>query len=166
MDERLSRPEILEQLQTEYSLLMKVINRFNYAEMVEPGAVGEWSVKDVLAHLIVWTQFPVQEVWFVRFIGKPLEFNHDERDAFNARVVDGYRHLTPQQIVAHLDGAFQGAIDCIEALPDEAFEPGNTLECLLGDTISGTFGNNTYEHYALHRRQIEVWMEHTGVTND
>jgi len=51
-----SKSFLLEQVQTERRRLDQNLDRMDPAEMLLPGVVGEWSVKDVLAHLAEWEQ--------------------------------------------------------------------------------------------------------------
>ena len=55
-----TKQELLESIETTRALLEKKFSKLTPKQMVWPGSMGEWSVKDILAHLVDWEQ---------RFIG-------------------------------------------------------------------------------------------------
>jgi len=57
MAKQFSKAQLLVDIHTERSRLEKTLATLGAAEMVQPGAVGTWSVKDVLAHLAAWEGF-------------------------------------------------------------------------------------------------------------
>ena len=56
----MSRPttkkQLLEAIEVEQKALDQLLAELSLAQMTQPGIVGEWSVKDVLAHLLEWQQ--------------------------------------------------------------------------------------------------------------
>ncbi len=58
-----SRPDdLLDLINAEYDQLRAIVNAISPAQLVQQGAIGEWSVKDVLAHLAAWEARLVQRV--------------------------------------------------------------------------------------------------------
>jgi hypothetical protein len=148
---------MIDALYDEYTRLMRVIQVLDAAQMVTAGVLGEWSVKDILAHLIFWTRFPVIEV-SAALRGAPLAFDHSDSAAINAQSVALYEFSPAQDAVRDFVSAFWATMQFLRDLPESAYEPGGPVEQLLGDTLSGAFANNTWEHYALHRVDIEAWL--------
>ncbi|MEO8609164.1 MAG: hypothetical protein ABI690_14840 [Chloroflexota bacterium] len=165
MDEQLSRIEILNRLHMEYNLLRTTVDRLTSAKMLEPGLVDEWSVKDVLAQMIICNLFSVQEIRDAQFLERRIAYDFIDPNTINAQTIAVYRILSLERVMANLDSSFQQIVDFIEAMPDSVFKSQNTLECLLRDMISGRFSNSTYLHYMLRREQIETWAGQIGVTN-
>ena len=56
MKKQLNKAELLEHIQTEHEKLEQTLATVGKKEMTQPGVVEEWSVKDVLAHLMDWEQ--------------------------------------------------------------------------------------------------------------
>lgn len=48
--------EALDRVNVSYRNLMEVIARVPMDRLSSPGAIGEWSVKDVLAHIAYWNE--------------------------------------------------------------------------------------------------------------
>ncbi len=55
-----TKSELLESIRTTRELFEKKFSKLTPIQMVWPGSMGNWSVKDILAHLVDWEQ---------RFIG-------------------------------------------------------------------------------------------------
>lgn len=49
-----SRSELLARIDSEFEALLAEVDRLHGADLLAPGACGEWSVKDLLAHLDAW----------------------------------------------------------------------------------------------------------------
>jgi len=56
MKKQLSKAELIEHIQTNHDILEQSLATISEKEMTQPGVAGEWSVKDVLAHLMDWEQ--------------------------------------------------------------------------------------------------------------
>ncbi len=56
MTKQSSKVELLKDIQVEHARLDKMLSTLTAEEMIRPGVVGDWSVKDVLAHLAAWEQ--------------------------------------------------------------------------------------------------------------
>jgi uncharacterized protein (TIGR03083 family) len=161
--ERLNKAQILARLHAEYEHLQATLAKLTAEQMLQPNVVGVWSVKDVTAHLVFWNRYPVIELQHA-LEGKPYEFDHSKLDEHNARAVAEYAGRSVQETLADFEATFRQVVQAIEALPDTAFEAGNELERILDDTVSGAFGNNTWEQYREHGDQIRGWMNMKGTT--
>src|SRR5260221_7679022 len=49
-----TKRELLAKIQSERSRLEETLAPLSDAQLIEPGVVGDWSIKDILAHLSVW----------------------------------------------------------------------------------------------------------------
>ena len=49
-----TKKQLLETIEVEHKALEQFLAMLSPAQMTQPGAIGEWSVKGVLAHLLEW----------------------------------------------------------------------------------------------------------------
>jgi uncharacterized protein (TIGR03083 family) len=157
MEARLSRSEILGRLEAEYQRLLDTVLSLTPAQATQPGVIGEWSVKDMLAHLIYWNMLPVNELQFA-LRGERFRDIDETSDQINARMVAQYRHYTLDEVLSTFANSYTLVWDTISHLPEAAFEPGNPIETALDETIHGAVANNTYEHWPIHQAQIAEWL--------
>jgi hypothetical protein len=62
VDQHVTRAELLARLDRERAALAAELDQFTPDQQVKPGVVGDWSIKDLLAHLIAHEQRALQEV--------------------------------------------------------------------------------------------------------
>lgn len=158
MEERLGRDEILRRLEIEHNRLMDTVYRLTLSQLAQPWVVGAWSVKDVLAHLVYWNVFVVQEIE-AAVNEEAFEHPQGTTDEINARAVEQYRGFKPDVMVRMCDVTCGMVKTMMQNLPDDAFEPGNRIEQLLDETIHSALANNTYEHWPIHEAQIRAWLD-------
>lgn len=162
-----TRDAILDRLHDEYEAFTNVLDDLAVEQMIEPNVVGEWSIKDLVAHLVYWNRLPVQEIEAaLNGVEPSTVVNRTDDDvtqpeqvnAINERVVEESYNDSVGDVMANFAHSYQLLLQTVNHLPDSAFEIGGEIERLLGDTIEDTLNNNTYEHWAEHRTQVEAWM--------
>ena len=158
MEERLSRDEILQRLALEHQRLMDIFARLTTEQWTAAGAVGTWTAKDVMAHLVYWNRFPVQELQ-AAVDGSTFAHPEGTEDEINARAVASFQDWTPDAVRSAFEHAYGELLECVKSLPKSAFEAGSAIEQALDETVHGTLANNTYEHWPIHEAQIRAWLE-------
>jgi uncharacterized damage-inducible protein DinB len=118
-----SKHKLLDDLEAARVELLLTIEGLSEQEMVRPGVVGEWSVKDTLAHIAAWDKeirtvvhaFVTQEnpVFGYKISGK------QGFAKWNAREVEKRRDLSAVQILAEMEGARRELVKLVEGLPEE-----------------------------------------------
>lgn len=158
MEDRLSCAEMLERLDTEYRQLRRTLARLTREQMLQPNVIGVWSVKDMLAHLVFWNRFPVDEVG-AALCGEFFVYPTRSSDEINARAVRLFQGKSLEETLIDFERSYGEVVALIETLPDEALEQDNPPEQSLDETIHGAFANNTYEHWLIHEAQVRKWLE-------
>lgn len=162
MDQHVDRDELLVRLDQSYQKVMAVIAPLTPAQLETPGVVGDWSIKDLLAHFIAHEQFALAELAHARR-GQPFEPEAHSSDAINARAVGARAHEPAASVLRDWQASYQQVVSAVRALADADFDPAGPLAQALGDTIDGALGNNSYEHYAEHLPAIETWLRALGL---
>jgi hypothetical protein len=157
MEERLPREDILRRLSLEHQRLMDTFARLSSEQWLAAGAVGTWSARDVLAHLIFWNHYATDEL---RAAVSGTPFNHPSGtdDEINAQAVASFDGWTVDALNSAFEHSYSELLALVEGLPAHAFEVGNPIEQALDETIHGALANNTYEHWPMHEAQIREWL--------
>lgn len=159
---------LLTAIRAERARLVRVIEDVPPDRLALPGAVGEWSVKDVLAHLAAWTARAVT-LLFQAERGKPPSYGVKESDGWvdrlNAQDYAGQKDRPIERILADFHGAHAQLIKRLEAWRDErALFDAARYASLGGASLAEHVWSNSAEHDREHREHIEVWMRsHAGV---
>jgi hypothetical protein len=153
----LKRQTILGYLNREYTALRSYLDRLTEEDAYRSGVVGYWSTHNVVAHLIYWNRYPVDELKAAQR-GEEFVFPFDDTDDANEAAVDAAETTPWPALLAEFEQTYQIVRQTLEALPDVDFTQDSALTDILGDSIAGSFGNNTWEHYELHREDLMEWM--------
>lgn len=121
--------------------------------MVASGALGGWSVKDLIAHFIAHEQRALGELRSA-LRGGPLP--PDPGDDLNRRAVEASRWHALEDVRADWERSFKQLVTAVELLSDSDFDPAGGVVYVLGDTIDGALANNSYEHYAEHLAEVQA----------
>jgi len=149
---------LLEEIHAEREKLENLIEPLTPEERAKPGAPGEWSVKDTLAHLAEWEQLLL--VWHkagVRGEIPPLPaegYTWGRMDDLNAAIFEKYRDWTLEDVLAYSRSSYQQVLDTVQEMSeDELFTPGRfawTKKNRLVDYVIPC----TSEHYAWARKAM------------
>ena len=118
--------------------------------LMESGAVGQWSVRDVLAHISTWEEEAIKA--FTLIMDRkpvPLYRQFGGIDAFNAREQGRKRHLSLEQVKDELTVTHQRLLQILTETPESAFS--------LNKRLNKRLRYDTYGHYREHTDQIIKW---------
>ena len=96
MPEPKTKTRIIQLLKTERTRLESNLATLTPAQMIQPGVVGEWSIKDVLAHLADWEAHMPEWVAAARK-GDPVAeiepgLNWTQFNEFNQRIFERHKN--------------------------------------------------------------------------
>lgn len=86
-----------------------------------PGTISDWSVKDVLNHIIIWEEEAAKafEIWKV---GIEPDWSHiDDLDEFNNKTVKERRKVALSKIREQLPLVHYGVLENLKSVPDEEY---------------------------------------------
>ncbi|HEY7350743.1 MAG TPA: maleylpyruvate isomerase N-terminal domain-containing protein [Ktedonobacterales bacterium] len=102
--------------------LEAVIARFSDEELTTPGKLGDWSLREVLAHIAAWDRWG-QRAIEVRLTENDLPANMLEEarnpDPFNARAAEAWKGYDARQARADFAEAYNDLISFLKATPHE-----------------------------------------------
>jgi len=127
----------------------------------EPGAMGEWTFKDVAAHLTAWRQRTVGRLGAAAR-GEPeppppwpAELSGAEDDPINAWIHDQTKDRPAEELLAEADAVYDDFIAAVRALPDEALTDPNRFPWTEGEALADAdFGGHLDEHEPDVRRWL------------
>ncbi len=149
----MDRHQLLERLDKAWTALKASYAGLSDAQMTEPGVVGAWSVKDILAHVTTWEEESLKYLPLIATGGRPPRYSvqYGGVDAFNAQMAEQKRRLSLSEVLKQLDETHHRLVDYIQAVPEEQF----TRETPFRRRLR----LDTYSHYPLHARAMRGWRE-------
>lgn len=125
----MSKAKIIESMKTERKRLYGYFPKFTPEEIEEPGVVGEWSVKDLLAHLTAWEQLFLG--WYEdEMQGKEVElpapgFTWAQMDELNQQIFEEHHGKSFEMIKEEGADSFEKILKTVEGMDEEVLnEPG------------------------------------------
>ena len=94
-------------------------------QMLEPGVSGEWSVKDILAHITWWEEEALKYLPMILQGRRPPRYSalYGGIDAFNAQMADQKRGLALSEVLFQLHDTHQRLIHYILSVPEDQYAP-------------------------------------------
>ena len=157
----MNKQELIGYLEDERAKLEGVLARVKPEQMMLPGVCGQWSAKDVVAHLAMWTSREVTVVFQAERGQKPSYGVPDDsaNDWANVNKKD-YEQQKDRPLDRILDdfrGSHKQLIKRLTAWKDEASLFAAGYLCMKGSLADKLIGG-VGEHDAEHRAQIEAWL--------
>jgi len=152
---------LAEILRTERTGWNALLAQVGLERMDIPGVSGEWSVKQLVAHLSWYEQAVVEGAQQVLSTGafsrrRPAGVSMDEQ---NAQIASASRVRSATAVLAEADTVFGRLLGVIEACPQDMLNDPHRLG-LPDDMVPWlAVANNSYAHYREHEPELRAWLE-------
>jgi hypothetical protein len=145
------RQNLLRRLEAAWSDFRESYAGLSEEEVLQPGVTGQWSVKDIVAHVTTWEEETLTHLpGVLRGEKYPLySVKYGGIDAFNALMTAQKKNLSPPEVFRQQDEVHRRLLRFIETVPEE----------LLGSTtrFRHRLRMDTYSHYPKHAAAIRKW---------
>src|SRR5262245_43336528 len=143
----MKRDRLLSRLDTAWSALENAYAGLSDAQLMQPGAAGEWSVKDVLAHVTTWEEEALECLPIILAGDRPPRYvRYGGIDAFNALMIERKRTLSLAEVLRERDDTHRRLIDFVRSAPEEQLASETRFRRRLR--------LDTWRHYAEHTEMI------------
>jgi len=164
----MTKEKFLSTLHNERANWEALLAKVDTSRMTQPGVAGEWSLKDVIAHVAVYEEW-IAAVLEELMRGETKTLNSGEPEDVdveyrNARFFKEHQHRSLPHVLAFSQLSFQHLLAVVQSLPEEeligaapsfkALLPGYWPDEPLWQTIAG----DSYEHYHQHIPDIQNWL--------
>jgi hypothetical protein len=158
------KSELLNRLQEDYRQWEALLAQIGMARMDQPGVVGYWSMKDLIAHLTDWDRWLVTRLQAAQH-GEPepapaWPANLQTDDEINAWIYASNHPHPLSEVLGESRAVFQQILTVIKELPDDArvemVEPAYYLVWINDQRFpaSDFFGHFRDEHEA----DVRAWL--------
>jgi hypothetical protein len=166
----MTKKQFITRLLQERDKFELLLNRVGYTRrMTINGVSGKWSIKDILAHILAYEQYIADRMneilhhepyipcktqtaldAFLDEFGYP-DFGSPLLDdnVPNAWIVEKYKNVSLEDIVAQEIHAFSSIVSTLETMPERLINHHNLYERVA---------SNTYRHYREHIADIKRWL--------
>ncbi len=150
----MERQKLLRRLDEAWEDLKASYAGLSTEELLEPGVAGDWSVKDLIAHVTWWEEEALTHLPVILAGRRPPRYSttYGGIDAFNAKRMDQRRSLSISEVLRQRDDVHRRLTGLVESAPAEQ---------LAGETrFRRRLRLDTYAHYREHADAIREWRKH------
>jgi hypothetical protein len=154
-----TKKQLLEDMEVEQKALEQLLAEVSPAQMIQSGIVGEWSVKDVLAHLLEWQEMVLN--WHAAGVkGKipvtPAEgFNWAQLPALNQHIYEKHCNRPLSDIQKEFASSYKKCLSTVQGLSDEELFTRGHYAWTKNNTLGTYFVSCTSSHYNWARTNIK-----------
>jgi len=155
------KAEFLELIRQSRAELDEVINQLDPKSMITPGVAGDWSVKDILAHITWHDREMLNLVRAHALVGSDLwNLPLDQR---NDAIYQENRNKDIKNVLAEAKGFCEAMMKEMQTLSDEDLQdPGRFSDMPSDWQPWDLIAQNTCEHYEDHLADLRAWnAKHT-----
>lgn len=170
----MSKAQLVETLRAERARWEALIAQLDEQALTQEGVDGDWSIKDVIAHLMGY------EKWMASNLNPavepppdfPPELDASSADERNAWIYQVYHDHSLDDILDDSRRTFEGLVEGVERLTDEQINA-RIMMTEEGDLIPAPpdadtadlwplwkwVADQSYEHYPQHIDTLRAWVE-------
>ena len=157
----MKKSELVDWLQAEYQQWEALLAQIGPARMDQPGVAGEWSIKDLVAHLTGWQPRLIARIQAAQH-GEPeppppWPAHLQTDDDINAWIYAANQGRARRAVLDESQQVFQQLIAVIEGLPDDVLiDPVHHLVWLDGKRFpAGEFFDHFHDD---HEPDVRAWL--------
>lgn len=158
---QMDKSSLLHEMSNGYTALEDILAPLDQAQMTTPGVNGDWSIKDILAHLNAWQDYTVIRLQAAARNEEPAVHgpaDDEETDKMNARFYEENKSRPLDEVLADFRTTYRQIEEGVQALNSEdLFEP-KRFTWMKDNALWELVAGNTYEHYQEHIQSIQEWL--------
>jgi uncharacterized damage-inducible protein DinB len=163
--EPLDKAHFLEKVRQARARWEALVAEIDDKRMLQPGASGDWTLKDVLAHL-TWHEREMLGVLNARAL-TGSEWWNLPLDQRNQLIYEAHRDLPLERVRAEAQETYSRLLQALEGLAEEDLhDPGRFAEMPPEWQPWKLLAENTYEHYIDHFLSLKEWVKRISSSNN
>jgi hypothetical protein len=167
----MTKDDLLVTMRTERAEWEALLAKADETRMIQPGAVGEWSLKDIIAHVTAYEQGLVR--WLEgaslgEVVVFPDDLDHPDLDHRNALIFAQNQHRLLADIEEESQRVFRQLLALVEGLSGMQLLDADRTEWFVRPRwhekrpLWQCIADDSYRHYRQHVRGIRSWLDDMG----
>ncbi len=162
----MNKAELLNDIRREHERLAKLVAQLGEDQLAAPGVVGDWSVKDILAHITAWDRLLPGWLEAARIGAHPKlpseGYTWADEDKLNEAIYLQHKDEPLEQALADFSASYALVQREVDALSDEQLTDPQRYQWMHGKPLASLIATDSSEHYKDFADQIEQWLEAQG----
>jgi hypothetical protein len=158
MEAEMTKADVLERIQEAYRALDGVLSQLSPEQMQQKGVEGEWSAKDMIAHIAEWDRRLASWLEEIQRGTLPRQaVDWSDADEINDQIFHQNKDRPVDAVLADFKLTHQATLDAVSRLPDEMMENSPHFDEYPDFDLRELIGWETWEHYDEHGEAISEW---------
>jgi hypothetical protein len=168
MEEEMSKDKLLVEIQSKRERLESTLARVPADQMITPGVIDEWTVKDLLAHITVWEQRMIR--WLAEAVRDvepqmlPPGMTWDDLDQWNEQTYQKHRPRPLQEVLTGFNLSYPQALEAVKEVSEKDLIDSERFTWREGSPLWVMVAANTFWHYSEHNEALETWLRELEAT--
>lgn len=162
----MNKAELLNDIRHEYARVTGLVGQLGEDELTAPGVVGDWSVKDILAHLTAWNRLLPGWLEAARIGATPIipseGYSWRDLDKLNEAIYKANKDKDWNKVLADFRDSYARVQQEVEALSDDELTDATRFKWMHDMPLTSLIAADTSKHYAEFADHIEQWLEVQG----
>jgi hypothetical protein len=152
----MTREQLLQQLGKAWTAFKEAYTGLSDSQLTETGVTGDWSVKDIIAHVTWWEEEALKHLPLILTGARPPSYSrrYGGIDAFNAQMTEQKRDLSLSAVLRQQEETHRQLIAYVQSVPEEQLRRESRFRRRLR--------LDTYSHYPQHAKAIRAWRERSA----
>lgn len=160
----MDKSELLEALEDSHQEMLEMLEDVPDEALLAPGVVGDWSIKDILAHLTYWEGQIVTLLFQAQHgVPKPTTVHFspgtETVDEVNRRWYESGKDRPLEMIWQDWEGVRKQTVRRVSDFSDKDLNDPERFTWLGGTPLYQWILNDSIEHEGEHADQIREWLE-------
>jgi hypothetical protein len=171
MSATMSKAALLDQIERERLVWEQLLRAVGEERMEQPGASGEWSFKDVVAHLNGWRVRTLARLDAARAGAEPApspwpaDLDEDTEEGLtqiNAWIERTGRERSLEEVLGEARRSFELMRDAVLALSDEELSDPSRYPWMGGEAVGAVIGYSFDHFHEEHEPALAAWLDRIG----
>lgn len=157
------KKELLDAMESEHRQLIQLLDTIAQEAFEQPGVCGEWSCKDVVAHLVAWKKMFLG--WYTAGLrgenpptpAEDLKWN--QTPALNQRIYLQWKDAPLDVVRSELEATYEEMLRLARSLPEGQLFRKQLYPWMRTWPLARWIAANTSSHYRWARTRIRRWAK-------
>jgi hypothetical protein len=152
----MNRQQLMSKFEKAWTTLHDSYAGLTDEQLMRPGVTGDWSVRDILAHISWWEEEALKYLPHLLRGERLPRYSalYGGIDAFNAQMTEKKRGLSLSEVLRQLDETHQRLVEYVQTVPEEQYASETPFRHRMR--------LDTYGHYLVHARAIREWRQRSA----
>jgi hypothetical protein len=170
MAKQSDKTRLLTDIKTEHQRLENYLELLIEADMLRTGVVGDWSVKDLLAHLTAWEQLFLS--WYQAGLTNttvrpsPVGMGRTAIDEINQSVYAENKSKPLAQVLEEFHASYRQTLALVESIPEDDIFGQQRFAWTGKHTLADYVTGNTSNHYRWAKDKVRQWLLNSASADD